>query len=143
MSAFTWDGPIKKSAEEFVVLDAGDYDFTVTGFERAHYEGGERLPACPMAIVKLRISSIKGDTTVTDKLRLCSEMEWRISSFFESIGMKKKDEEFLMDWDHIIGKHGRVRVTKDEGRNAGTYFNNVKTYLTPVEEKKSFGTFKR
>lgn len=142
MGAFNWDSKITKSSEEFVVLDAGDYDFTVIGFERAHYEGSDKLPACPMAIVKLRISSIKGDTTVQDKLRLCTEMEWRISSFFESIGMKKKDEDFFMDWDHITGKSGRVRITKDEGRNPGTYFNNVRTYLTR-EEKKSFGQFKR
>lgn len=142
MGAFSWDGPIKKSSEEFVILEPGEYDFTVVGFERAHYEGSERLPACPMAVIKLRVSSAKGDATVTDKLRLCSELEWLISAFFESIGMKKKDEEFFMDWNNIIGKKGRVRITKSEGRNPGTYFNNVDKYLPPVESKK-FGSFKR
>ena len=38
-----WDDVIEKESD-FTLLPAGDYDFTITGFERARHEGSEKLP---------------------------------------------------------------------------------------------------
>ena len=38
-----WDDEIERESD-FVLLPEGDYDFTVTGFERARHEGSEKLP---------------------------------------------------------------------------------------------------
>lgn len=50
---YGWDDEIQNDGPEYVVLPDGDYNFKVTGFERGRYEGGEKIPACNMAIITL------------------------------------------------------------------------------------------
>ena len=49
-----WDSIIQKDGLDFVVLPEEDYDFEVTEFERARFEGSEKLSACNMAIVHIK-----------------------------------------------------------------------------------------
>ena len=48
--AFDWNDTIEHDSE-FVLLPAGDYDFTVKSFERGRHPGSEKLPPsrCPTA----------------------------------------------------------------------------------------------
>ena len=136
MQTFDWDDFIEDDGEErdFVVLEPGDYDFEVHSFERAYHTArpGGKIPDCNEADITLKISTAAGDAYVKDKLFLVKSCEWKISSFFRSIGMKKQGEKVIMDWEGSIGKTGRCKITKDKGtQRDDVYFNNVKSYIAP------------
>ena len=40
---------------EFQILPDGDYNFTVTGFERGRHQGSAKLPPCNKAIITLKM----------------------------------------------------------------------------------------
>ena len=68
-----WDDVIEKESD-FTLLPAGDYDFTITGFERARNEGSEKLPPCNKAVVSIHIDAPEGSTTIcfcTASVRVC------------------------------------------------------------------------
>lgn len=134
--AFDWDAEIEDDGKGgFVTLEEGNYDFEVHKFERGNYtpSATSSLPACPQAIITLKISTPDGDAYVTDKLQLCSKMEWKLSSFFRSIGLKKHGEKLVMKWDKVLGCKGKARITKTQStQKENVYFNNVDYYIDPV-----------
>lgn len=135
MQVFDWDDSIENDGKEFVTLEEGNYDFEVTEFERAYYQPGPNssLPACNMAVVTLCVKTPEGNAYIQDKLHLCSKMEWKLSSFFRSIGLKKHGKKLAMKWDKVPGARGKAHITKDEGtKKPGTFFNNVGYYIDPV-----------
>ena len=69
-----WDDVIEKESD-FTLLPAGDYDFTITGFERARHEGSEKLPPCNKAVVSIHIDAPEGSTTIQHNLFLHSKCE--------------------------------------------------------------------
>lgn len=106
--AMDWDDAVENDGQEFVLLPEGDYNYTVTAFERGRYPGGAKLPACPKASLTLRVNTDKGIALVHTDLFLCRSVEWRISAFFRSIGLKKHGERLVMDWNKVIGTRGRA-----------------------------------
>lgn len=104
-----WDDEIEKESS-FVLLPAGDYDFTITGFERARYEGSEKLPPCNKAIVSVSIDSPEGTATIKHNLFLHQRCEGLLSAFFIGIGQKKHGEKLRMNWNSVIGAKGRCKV---------------------------------
>lgn len=110
-----WDSEITSDEGEFTLLNEGDYPFEVVGFERSRSSGNGKLPACNMASIKLSVSDPKsGDTTtILENLVLHSSLEWKISQFFRSIGLKKHGEPLRPQWNNIIGKKGRCHVIID------------------------------
>lgn len=105
-----WDDVIEKDASEFVLLQEGDYDFTVESFERARHNGSEKLPPCNKAVLKLRIDSEQGTAYINHNLFLHTITEGMLSAFFASIGQKKKGEPLRMDWGRVPGSTGRAKV---------------------------------
>lgn len=134
---FDWDSEILDDGEErsFVTLEPGKYEFTVTGFDRAFYEAkeGGKAPSCNKAVITIRISTDDGDCIIKENFLLYKKMEWKISQFFRSLGMKKHGEKLVMAWDKAVGKTGTVQITKDAGREEGVFFNHVKEWLEPKE----------
>lgn len=117
---FDWNDEIEKDGGDFILLKPGDYDFTITNFERGRYDGGDKLPPCNMAIVHCQIETPEGSTTIQNRLFLHSKTEGILSAFFSSIGLKKKGEKLKMDWNKVIGSKGRCKVdlrnwTNDSG----------------------------
>jgi hypothetical protein len=45
-----WDDAIENDGQEFIILPEGDYNFTVTDFERGSFPGS---PKCPPATRRL------------------------------------------------------------------------------------------
>lgn len=133
---FDWDDEIQDdgSQQEFITLEEGDYEFEVYKFERGHYtpKSGAKTPACNQANVTLKITTDAGDTYVTERFPLASTMEWKISAFFRSIGLKKHGEKLKMQWNEAIGLKGRAHIVKTPGSKANTFFNNVDYYIDPV-----------
>lgn len=104
-----WNDEIEKDSD-FVLLPEGDYDFTVENFERGRHPGSDKLPPCNKAILKLRIDSDEGSTTIQHNLFLHTKTEGMISAFFTAIGQKKKGEKIRMDWNSVVGSSGRCKV---------------------------------
>lgn len=131
-----WDDEIEKE-NDFILLNEGDYEFTVTGFERARHNGSENLPPCNKAIVKLTINSEQGTAVINHNLFLHSKCEGMLSSFFCAIGLKKHGEKLKMNWNAVIGKKGRCKITirkwKNE-RGEEMHSNSIKRFYDPPEQ---------
>lgn len=52
---YGWEDEIVNEGGDFVLLPEGDYDFTVSKFERTRYEGSAKMPSCNMAKVTFTI----------------------------------------------------------------------------------------
>jgi hypothetical protein len=103
-----WNDSIESDGHEFVVLDEGDYNFEVTGFERGRFPGGAKIPACNKASLTLEVKTENGTAVCHTDLLLYRSLEWKLSSFFRCIGQKKPGERLVMDWNAVIGSRGRA-----------------------------------
>ena len=63
-----WDDAIENDGQEFVTLEEGDYNFTVTGFERGRFPGSAKLPACNKATLT---PAVRRSPPATRRLSLC------------------------------------------------------------------------
>lgn len=134
---FNWDDTIENDGNGFVLLDEGDYTFTVTGFERGSYPGGAKIPPCNVAKLTLTVDTAASSTQIKCDLLLYKSLEWKISSFFRSIGMKKHGERLVMNWNGILGESGMAHIgqreyTGNDGQVRKT--NEVKYFMDPLPE---------
>ena len=132
--AIGWDDEIIDPGEpEFVLLTPGVYDFTITGFERGHFDGSEKMDACSMAKLTLRCSNGVQETTVFTNLFLSSAVAFKLSKFAKSIGDmpagSTSGQKFHVDWNNIIGKRGKCRI-KTRVYN-GKDYNEVDDFIVP------------
>ena len=132
--AIGWDDEIIDPGEpEFVLLTPGIYDFTVTGFERGHFDGSEKMDACSMAKLTLKCSNGVQETTVFTNLFLSSAVAFKLSKFAKSIGDmpagSTSGQKFHVDWNNIIGKRGKCRI-KTRVYN-GKDYNEVDDFIVP------------
>ena len=131
--ALNWDDEITKDSD-FKLLPDGEYPFKVVNFERAYYEGGEKLPACHKAIITIKVDD---EIELKENFFLTTKTEGLLSSFFTAIGQKKKGEPLRMNWNKVIGSTGRVKVGKKQYN--GNEYNEVKKWLSPDEPKAAAG----
>lgn len=103
-----WGDQIVADGGEFLLLDEGDYDFTVTAFERGRFPGSAKIPACNKAVLTLTVQTPEGEANTKYDLILWSSLEWKISEFFRSIGQKKSGEAFVPRWNEVVGSKGRA-----------------------------------
>ena len=103
-----WNDTIENDGQEFVILEEGDYNFTVTGFERGRFHGGPKVPACNKAALTLQVKTDEGIAVIRTDLLLYRSLEWRISAFFRCIGQKKHGVRLVMDWNRVVGSQGRA-----------------------------------
>lgn len=132
--AISWDDEIIDPGEpEFVLLTPGVYDFTITGFERGHFDGSEKMDACSMAKLTLRCSNGVQETTVFTNLFLSSAVAFKLSKFAKSIGDmpagSTTGQKFHVDWNNIIGKSGKCKI-KTRVYN-GRDYNEVDDFIVP------------
>nr|DAJ66983.1 MAG TPA: Protein of unknown function (DUF669) [Caudoviricetes sp.] len=132
--AIGWDDEIIDPGEpEFVLLTPGVYDFTITGFERGHFDGSEKMDACSMAKLTLRCTNGVQETTVFTNLFLSSAVAFKLSKFAKSIGDmpagSTSGQKFHVDWNNIIGKSGKCRI-KTRVYN-GRDYNEVDDFIVP------------
>lgn len=109
-----WDDEITEEGGEFVLLPEGDYDFTVTAFERGRHNGSDKLPPCNKAVLSLRIETPEGNTTIKHNLFLHSRTEGMISQFLLCIGQKKHGEPIKPRWNEMVGSTGRAKIFIDK-----------------------------
>lgn len=131
---YNWDDEISQDSAEFALLPEGEYEFSVTGFERGRYPGGAKLPSCPKATVSLRFEGVKGVAVIKHNFFLHSKCEGLLCAFFTCLGMRKRGEPLRMDWPGTVGRTGRAKITVrsytgNDGREYQT--NDVKQFLEP------------
>ena len=129
-----WDDEISQDSAEFALLPEGEYEFSVTGFERGRYPGGAKLPSCPKATVSLRFEGVEGVAVIKHNFFLHSKCEGLLCAFFTCLGMRKRGEPLRMDWPGTVGRTGRAKITVrsytgNDGREYQT--NDVKQFLEP------------
>ncbi len=115
-----WEDEIRSDSGNYVLLEEGDYEFTVTAFERGRFPGSAKIPPCNKAMLSLSVDTPAGTATVKYDLILYSSMEWKLSEFFRAIGQKKHGEPLRPRWNELIGSRGRGRFktrtyTKKDG----------------------------
>lgn len=128
-----WEEEIENDGNDFVLLDAGEYPFTVTKFERGRSKGSDKLPPCNMAVLTIRVND---QTTVTENLILHSKMEWKLCQFFTSIGLRKHGEKMRMNWNKVLGAHGCCKIIVDDftGKDGKTHYTNrIDKFLDPED----------
>ena len=144
-----WDDEIEQDQKDWEPLPEGDYDFTVTAFERGRFEGSKKLPPCNKAVVTISIESPEyGTATIMHNLFLHTKTEGLLSAFFCSIGQKKHGEKLRMNWQAVIGSKGRCKVGIREWTNKNGEViksNEIKKFYesdTPASATPSFGSGK-
>lgn len=130
--AIGWDEEITVEKEpEFVLLEPGEYNFTVTSFERGHYDGSSKLPACSVAKLALKCSNGIQETTVFVNLFLVSNQKWKLTHFFKSCRLIAVDipegVNYAMPWLRVIGAQGRALIKNREYNDK--QYNEVEKFL--------------
>ncbi|MFS0820781.1 hypothetical protein [Bacillus sp. 1P02SD] len=131
-----WDDEIEKEGGSFVLLPAGDYNFTVEKFERGRFQGSEKMPPCNQAKLTLTIhSSEHGNVTIFHNLMLHTKTEGFLSNFFTGIGQKKPGERLKMNWNLVTGAKGRCKVIQNKYKSKGEerVNNQIETFY-PYED---------
>lgn len=129
-----WGDEISRESD-FTIIPEGDYDFTVTGFERGRHEGSEKLPPCNKAIVTLSVKLPDGSAaTLKHNLFLHTRCEGLLSAFFTGIGLKRKGEPLRMNWNAVAGAAGRCHIkvrtyTKQNGETGQS--NDISKFYEP------------
>lgn len=115
----SWKDLVNLDEEEpeidFSPLDPGIYPFEVQSVETSNYQGGNSIPPCPMATVKIKLRGHDRYGWATARFYCVKKYASAIPTFFRSVGVKMTKEgtqsqEFMPDWDSTIGTCGYVKV---------------------------------
>ena len=105
----------------------GDYDFTVTNFEKTFSKSGNKMAKLTLAL------DVNGQVYLRDVyLVLTSSALWKIATFLECVGLKKKGVDLpQIPWGKVLGSQGRCHLIHEEFN--GSQVGRVDVFL----EKKS------
>lgn len=132
-----WEDTITKDAQEFVTIEPGDYSFTIDHFDRARSGSDGKYANCNMAVVYFNIDA-EGNPQIRENYLLHSNFEWKLSQLFAGVGLKKKGEELVMNWNALPGMTGRCKVSLDQDKNdPKKKYNHIKE-IYPMDGAKTF-----
>lgn len=136
-----WEDSVEKGSE-YVLLPAGDYDFTVESFERGRYEGSNKVPPCNRALIKIRVEASEGTAIMNESLLLYDKMQWKLAEFFLSIGAEETDGRVKMNWGIVPQATGRATIDIQPDRNdPSKKYNHVKKFLPKPKKEFKAGEF--
>lgn len=134
---FNWDDVIEHDSDDFVLLPEGDCDFEVKSFERGRHNGSEKLPPCPKAVLKIKVTNEAGQsTTITHSLMLHQRCEGLLCAFFTAIGQRRRGEPLRMNWNAVVGSRGRCKVgvrTWQSKSGEEMKSNEIKRFYDPAD----------
>ncbi len=126
--------------QEYVLLNPGEYTFTVDDIEFGDYNGSSKIPACGMVIAHLHVDTDAGRAFLDNRFYICQECAGLNAAFFKSIGdLKDGQKTFTMDWDHVKGKTGLVKTSQREYN--GNMYNQVDRFVAPKKQAQKKNKF--
>lgn len=101
----------------------GDYNFTVTNFEKTISKSGNKMAKLTLAL------DVSGQVYLRDVyLVLTTNSLWKIASFLECVGLKKKGVDLpQIPWGKVLGSEGRCHLIHEEYN--GSQVGRVDTFL--------------
>lgn len=113
-----WDCGITDVQTRSIELPpVGDYDFTVTNFEKTISKSGKKMAKLTLAL------DVNGQVYLRDVyLVLATNSLWKIATFLESVGLKKKGVDLpQIPWGKVLGSEGRCSLIHEayEGSQVG------------------------
>lgn len=131
-----WDAVID-DGEQFLLLEEGNYIFTVADFKRGEFPGSAKLPAGAKAELVLEVKTEMGVSKIKTNLILHDKTVFKVAAFFRSIGLKKRGEPVQMKWNEVLGKTGRAHIVQrdyvgSDKRDHCT--NDIDYYIDPEVE---------
>ena len=116
--------------QEYVLLEPGEYEFTVDSVEYGDYNGSSKIPPCGKVTVSIHVDTELGKAYLSNNFYICRECAGLIAAFFKSIGiLKEGQKKFTPDWESIKGRTGLVKTSQREYN--GNMYNNVDRFLAP------------
>lgn len=120
-------------SNEYVLLNPGEYQYTVDSVDYGDYNGGTKIPPCGMVIVNIHVDTDNGRAFLNERFYVCREGGGKIAGFFKSVGdLKDGQKKFTPDWDALPGKTGIVK-TKQREYN-GNLYNDVDRFVAPKKK---------
>lgn len=102
-----WDAVIEDEGSHTEWLDEeGKFAFTVKALDKGMFKGSAKIPECNKAILTLEVETPNGIKLCKTDLILYKTLEWKLSSFFKSIGQKQSGEKLQMNWGKVVGSRG-------------------------------------
>lgn len=139
-----WDTEVSNDGAlgAYIVLPEGDYKFTVTKFERIIWKGSAKIPAgAKCASYTLTVNTDDGEAVCRCDIPLHTSLEWKISAFFRSIGMKKHGEKIKPDWEGALNKEGMAHFAPREWTDGSGKKSNEVDYFLDYDEEAMKETF--
>ena len=134
-----WGEGFTAQENEFVLLDEGVYNFTVSKMEKKVYDGNSaKIPnGCPYAELTIQVESQKGTANIKERLYLMKSMLWKLTQFFAGIGQPVvTGQPFTPNWSTVIGSKGKAEITQHyyTNQNGDDRTNNqISRYLKPQD----------
>lgn len=126
--AFNWDDEYTEVEDSFQIVPPGDYDFTIVDFERAQFDGSDKMPPCKMAKITYEVKTPDGKTgRIRQNLFLHTKSLWMLTNFACAVGMMTRgDGTFHIKWNQLVGATGRMQVSIRSYK--GKDYNEVKKF---------------
>ena len=122
-------------------LEAGEYCFRVVKMTKGIWAQTTKLAGSARADLELRLWNADGTTgECRATLTLHPSFAWKVRSFWKCVGENVVDgQPFLPDWDSIVGRVGRCKVslreytsTRDNQKHQAP---DVEAWLAPDPDK--------
>lgn len=133
-----WGDSFNAEESSFTLLPAGEYSFTVTGFERKIYDGNSTKiqNGTPYAEIEMEFTGAEGTTKVIDRLYMVKKWQWKLTQFFTGIGQAPIiGQPFAPNWGTVVGSRGRAKLLINEYTSQKTgkenKNNQIDEYLAP------------
>ena len=129
-----WDSGIGADVQtgSIELPPVGDYNFTVTNFEKTFSKSGNKMAKLTLAL------DVNGQVYLRDVyLVLTSSALWKIATFLECVGLKKKGVDLpQIPWGKVLGSQGRCHLIHEEYN--GSQVGRVDVFLEkkPTEASK-------
>ena len=100
LKTYDWDDVTEltedqeRGGAETTVLPEGKYPFEVIKVEKQYFDGSQKIPACNMAKVFLRIDGGElGTGLVVENIYLVEKHEWKAGAFLRSVGVRSHGDK--------------------------------------------------
>ena len=134
--ALGWDDEATVESSNYTLLVPGTYSYRVSSFQRANFDGSNKMAPCPEADLTLTCSNAEGARSdVKVRLFLNRRQMWKITQFFKSCGLLAAElpdgTNYAMGplWKQVLGCTGQVEISNRTYQDK-TY-NDVKSFVVP------------